>query len=39
MNRAYLQEVFGVRTSARIAVRGNALLFGARVEFDWVAHR
>jgi 2-iminobutanoate/2-iminopropanoate deaminase len=38
MNRAYLQ-VFGERTPARIAVGCNALLFGARVEFDCVAHR
>lgn len=38
MNRAYL-DVFGDRTPARIAVGCNALLFGARVEFDCVAHR
>jgi enamine deaminase RidA (YjgF/YER057c/UK114 family) len=38
MNRAYLQ-VFGERTPARIAVGCNALLFGARVEFDCIAHR
>lgn len=38
MNRAYL-EVFGARTPARIAVGCAALLFGARVEFDCVAHR
>jgi len=38
MNRAYV-EVFGERTPARIAVGCNALLFGARVEFDCVARR
>jgi 2-iminobutanoate/2-iminopropanoate deaminase len=38
MNRAYLQ-VFGDPTPARIAVGCDALLFGARVEFDCVAHR
>ena len=38
MNRAYV-EVFGERTPARIAVGCNALLFGARVEVDCVAHR
>ena len=38
MNGAYL-EVFGDRTPARIAVGCNALLFGARVEVDCVAHR
>jgi enamine deaminase RidA (YjgF/YER057c/UK114 family) len=38
MNRAYL-EVFGERTPARIAVGCASLLFGARVEFDCIAHR
>ena len=38
MNRAYL-EVFGERTPARIAVGCAALLFGAKVEFDCIAHR
>ena len=38
MNRAYL-EVFGDRTPARIAVGCASLLFGAKVEFDCLAHR
>ena len=38
MNEAYI-EVFGARTPARIAVGCASLLFGARVEFDCVAHR
>lgn len=38
MNRAYC-AVFGERTPARIAVGCAALLFGARVEFDCIAHR
>jgi 2-iminobutanoate/2-iminopropanoate deaminase len=38
MNEAYLQ-VFGPRTPARIAIGCASLLFGARVEFDCIAHR
>jgi 2-iminobutanoate/2-iminopropanoate deaminase len=38
MNRVYL-EVLGERTPARIAIGCDALLFGARVELDCVAHR
>jgi 2-iminobutanoate/2-iminopropanoate deaminase len=38
MNRAYL-EVFGPHTPARIAVGCASLLFGAKVEFDCIAHR
>lgn len=37
MNRAYC-TVFGSRTPARIAVGCDALLFGARVEFDCIAY-
>jgi 2-iminobutanoate/2-iminopropanoate deaminase len=38
MNRAYL-DVFGAHTPARIAVGCASLLFGAKVEFDCIAHR
>jgi 2-iminobutanoate/2-iminopropanoate deaminase len=38
MNGAYI-EAFGPNTPARIAVGCDALLFGAKVEFDCVAYR
>jgi 2-iminobutanoate/2-iminopropanoate deaminase len=38
MNEAYI-DVFGPHTPARTAVGCAGLLFGARVEFDCIAHR
>jgi 2-iminobutanoate/2-iminopropanoate deaminase len=38
LNEAYV-DVFGPHTPARIAIGCDALLFGARVEFDCVAAR